>query len=221
VRLGRGWQILRMSWNSGPIRPLFFTRVGPPAPDWLWYRLGVPIKEIFMALLKAARLRTHLLVSICCCLLSLTVGCQGGNPPASAAPKAASQTAEPSAASGAAAKAAAPPTGDELVSVTCKQMVPSGGPAAYSLDHLKFNMTKQLLWTDKYGNNAAAPKMPLHVHVSPSQATWQIDAYRDEKGRHVFETHSFDRAKLQLELPEDPFFGGNTTEQCTLDAIKK
>jgi len=157
---------------------------------------------------------------LCCCSLLFTLGCQGSNPPVSPTPKAAAQAAEPSGANGTTAKANVLPSGDELVNVTCKQMVPSGGPAAYALDHLKFNMTKQLLWTDKYGNNAAAPKMPLHIHVSPSQARWEIDAYETKEGRHVFETHSFDRAKLQLGIPGDPF-GSAYTEQCSMDKPKK
>jgi hypothetical protein len=95
-------------------------------------------------------------------------------------------------------------------------MIPAAGPDAYALDHLKFNLTKGLLWTDKYGNNSAAPTMPLHVEVSPSQVTWKIDAYRKADGTHVFENHSFDREKLVLSCPGDPF-GEAYTEQGTVD----
>lgn len=107
-----------------------------------------------------------------------------------------------------------------VVKVTCKQMVPSAGPAAYALEHFTFNMTKQLLWTDKFGTNAAAPKMPLRLHVSPSEATWTVQGGKNADGTPFYDTFSFDRAKLVLKAPKDAFSGGYT-EQCSMDKPKK
>jgi hypothetical protein len=109
---------------------------------------------------------------------------------------------------------------DDEVKVTCKQMVPSAGPAAYALEHFTFNMTKQLLWTDKFGTNDAAPKMPLHTRVSPSQVTWTVAAGNKANGDVIYDTFSFDRLKLVLIAPKDPFSSGYT-EQCSLDKPTK
>jgi len=130
-----------------------------------------PAKEIPMILCGAPHFGRHrrhyaFCVLLCCCTMTFAIGCQGGNPPASPAPKVGAQAAEPNGVNGIVAKATTLPTGDELLCVTCKQMVPSGGPAAYVLEHLKFNMTKQLLWTDKYGAPKKAAKHPCQPKPS-------------------------------------------------------
>lgn len=156
----------------------------------------------------------------CLCTLAVTVSCSSGNAPVNPAPHTSAQVTGTTSSSNAHEPVNVAPKEDEIVKVTCKQMVPAAGPNAFALDHLKFNMTKQLLWTDKYGDNSAAPKMPLRIHVSPSQATWKIDAYETADGRHIFETHTYDRGKLLLMCPANPFTGAYT-EQCSTDKVAK
>jgi hypothetical protein len=146
-----------------------------------------------------------------------TTGCGKGSSPDPKATQT-TPTALPSASVQSSPEAKSNPVAavDEILNVTCKHMIPAAGPDAYVLDHLKFNLTKGLLWTEKYGNNSAAPTMPLHVDVSPSQVTWKIDAYTEADGTHVYETHSFDRKTLVLSCPGGPF-GGAYTEQGTVD----